>query len=83
MKQLRGYEAKGKSSRADMLYGEAMRKYGNLGEDALISKLMEMVQEQKRNGTFDEVQLLGFVNTVSPHLNSQQRAILESLLGML
>ena len=83
MKQLRGYEAKGKSSRADMLYGEAMRKYGNLGEDALISKLMEMVQEQKRNGTFDEVQLLGFVNTVSPHLNSQQRANLESLLGML
>lgn len=83
MKQLRGYEAKGKSSRADMLYGEAMRKYGNLGEDALISKLMEMVQEQKRNGTFDEVQLLGFVNTVSPYLNSQQRAKLESLLGML
>ena len=83
MKQLRGYEAKGKSSRADMLYGEAMRKYGNLGEDALISKLMEMVQEQKRNGTFDEVQLLGFVNTVSPHLNSQQRAKLESLLDML
>ncbi|MCI8487235.1 MAG: hypothetical protein HFE36_00820 [Clostridia bacterium] len=83
MKQLLGYEAKGKSSRADMLYGEAMRKYGNLGEDALISKLMEMVQEQKRNGTFDEVQLLGFVNTVSPHLNSQQRAKLESLLGML
>ena len=83
MKQLRGYEAKGKSSRADMLYGEAMRKYGNMSEDALIGRLIEMVHAQKQNGTFDEVQLLGFVNTVSPHLNSQQRAKLESLLGML
>ena len=48
-----------------------------------MNKLIEMVQEQKRNGTFDEVQLLSFVNTVSPHLNAQQRARLESLLGML
>ena len=83
MKQLRGYEAKGKSSRADMLYGEAMRKYGNMSEDALIGRLIEMVHAQKQNGTFDEVQLLGFVNTLTPHLNAQQRRRLESVLGMI
>ena len=83
MKQLRGYEGKSCKNDAEQLYGEAMRKYGNMSEDALMNKLIEMVQEQKRNGTFDEVQLLSFVNTVSPHLNAQQRARLESLLGML
>ena len=82
-KQLRGYDGKQNGAQADRMYGEAMRKYGNLSEDALVSKLVEMVHNQKREGTFDEVQLLGFINTITPHLNAQQRARLESVLGMI
>lgn len=83
MKQLHGYEGKKNNAQAERLYGEAMRKYGNLSEDALVSKLVEMVHTQKRDGTFDEVQLLGFVNTITPHLSAQQRQRLESVLGMI
>ena len=83
MKQLRGYDGKNKNSQAEQMYGEAMRKYGNMSEDALIGRLIEMVHAQKQNGTFDEVQLLGFVNTLTPHVNAQQRRRLESVLGMI
>lgn len=83
MKQLRGYEGKNKNDAAQGLYNEAMRKYGGMSEDALIERLTEMVSEQKRNGTFDEVQLLGFVNAITPHLNPEQRKKLEGLLGMI
>ena len=83
MKQLRGYEGKKNNAQASQMYSEAMRKYGNLSEDALVGRLVEMVKAQKQNGTFDEVQLLGFVNTLSPHLSAQQRQKLESVLGMI
>ncbi len=83
MKQLRGYEGKKSNGGAQGLYDEAVRKYGNLSEDALVSKLIDLVREQKRNGVFDEVQLLGFVNTITPHLSAQQRQRLESVLGMI
>ena len=83
MKQLHGYEGKSRNAQAERLYGEAMRKYGNMSEDALIGRLADMVHEQKRNGMFDEVQLLGFINTITPHLNAEQRQRLESLLGMI
>lgn len=81
MKQLRGYN--GGDARARQMYGEAMRKFGNMSEDALVERLIDMVREQKRNGTFDEVQLLSFVNTLSPHLDAAQRKRLESVLGMI
>ena len=84
MKQLRGYEGKKNTdSRAQQLYGEAMRKYGGMSEEALVGRLVEMVRAQKKNGTFDEVQLLGFVNTLSPLLSPVQRQRLESVLGMI
>ena len=47
-KQLRGYDGKQSGVQADQMYGEAMRKYGNLSEDALVSKLVEMVHKQKQ-----------------------------------
>lgn len=83
MKQLRGYGGNNYGEGAERMYYEAMRKYGNMSEDALVSKLIQTVREQKQNGTFDEVQLLGFVNTIAPHLSSEQRQRLESLLGMI
>ncbi len=83
MKQLRGYEGKKNNAQAQQMYSEAMRKYGNLSEDALVGRLIDMVRAQKQNGTFDEVQLLGCVNTLSPHLSAQQRQKLESVLGMI
>ncbi len=84
MKQLRGFQGNNSDSHAaEQMYGEAMRKYGNMSEDALINRLIQMVHAQKQSGTFDEVQLLGFVNTVTPHLNAEQRAKLESVLGMI
>lgn len=84
MKQLRGYAGKNTdSSQARQMYGEAMRKYGGMSEDALIGRLVDMVRAQKENGTFDEVQLIGFVNTISPHLSAQQRQRLESVLGLI
>lgn len=83
MKQLRGYDGKSGNADTRSLYDQALRKYGGMSEDALVGKLIEMVRAQKQAGTFDEVQLLGFVNSVSPHLSSAQRARLESVLGMI
>lgn len=83
MKQLRGYEGKNGSVDTRELYDQALKKYGGMSQDALVSKLIEIVHAQKQAGTFDEVQLLGFINTISPHLNSAQRARLESVLGMI
>ena len=79
MKQLKGYNAEAVRG----MEREALDKYKNMSEDALIGRLIEMVHAQKQNGTFDEVQLLGFVNTLTPHLNAQQRRRLESVLGMI
>ena len=78
MKELRGYGGKEDAQR---LYGEAQRKFGNLSEGALMDRLLEEVERQKRSGTFNEEQLLSFVNTLSPHLSAQQRRKLEEVLG--
>ena len=82
MKKLSGYQ-NNNFSQARGMYDEAVRRFGGMSEDALVSKLIELVREQKSSGTFDEVQLLSFVNTVTPHLSAEQRKRLESLLGMI
>lgn len=78
MKELRGYGGKDDARR---LYGEAQRKFGNLSENALMDRLLDEVARQKQSGTFNEEQLLGFVNTLSPHLSAEQRKKLEDILG--
>ena len=83
MKRLRGYGQNGNEQDARAMYDEAMRKFGNMSEEALVERLIEIVRRQKTMGTFDEVQLLGFVNTLSPHLSAKQREKLESVLGMI
>ncbi|MDE7394935.1 MAG: hypothetical protein K2M95_02295 [Clostridiales bacterium] len=78
MKELRGYGGKDDARR---LYGEAQRKFGGLSENALMDRLLDEVARQKQSGTFNEEQLLGFVNTLSPHLSAEQRKKLEDILG--
>ena len=82
MKRLSGFNSNNESQARGM-YEEAVRRYGGMSEDALVGKLIDMVREQKSSGTFDEVQLLSFVNAVTPHLSEAQRKRLESLLGMI
>ena len=82
MKKLSGYQGRNESQARGM-YEEAVRRFGNMSEDALVGKLIDIVREQKSSGTFDEVQLLSFVNAVTPHLSPEQRKRLESLLGMI
>lgn len=79
MKELRGY---GKSeSDTERMYREAQRKFGGMNEDALVDRLLREIARQKSEGTFDEVQLLGFINTLSPHLSAEKRRRLEEILG--
>ena len=82
MKRLSGYQGRNDATARGM-YDEAMRRFGNMSEDALVGKLIDIVREQKSSGTFDEVQLLSFVNAVTPHLSPEQRKRLEQLLGMI
>lgn len=90
MKQLRGFTNAGREQQKNPenglpqnLLDEAMKKYGGMNEDALISQLLSMVKAQKASGTYDESQMLSFINSVSPHLNEAQRGRLESLLEIL
>ncbi len=79
MKELRGY---GKNeSNAQQMYREAQRKFGGMNEDALVDRLLHEIARQKSEGTFDEAQLLGFVNMLSPHLSAEKRRRLEEILG--
>ena len=62
---------------------ENIGKYQGMGEDALVTQLMNQVNESKRNGTYNSAELKNFVKMVSPHLTREQKGKLERLVGVI
>lgn len=67
----------------DALMDEAMRKYGNMDENALLKQLMQNIRAQRADGTYNEAQMLSFINMISPHLDETQRRKLEGIMTMI
>ena len=57
--------------------------YVRKGESELLNDILNMANENKKNGTLSESQLVEFENRVMPMLNEDQRTRLRSVLRML
>ena len=58
-------------------------KYKNLSKDQLMNELLQTVNSQKQNGTFDKDQLLSTLAVISPSLSDEQRHRLYSIVDKL
>lgn len=52
---------------------ETIDKYSGYSEEQLMQELSTRVSQQKQQGKFNENELEGFINKVSPMLNREQR----------
>ena len=79
MKQLKGYNG----STVRVLEKEALDKYKNMNEDALVDALLDNVRKSKSDGTFDPAALKEFADMMSPHLTPAKRERLENLIRLI
>lgn len=79
MKQLRGYN----SSTVRTMEKEALDKYKNMNEDALVDALLDSVRKSKSDGTFDPKSLKEFAEMMSPHLTPAKRERLDNLIRLI
>ena len=79
MKQLKGYnaEAVGRMER------EALDKYKNMSEDALVDALMSQVCKSKSDGSFNPNELKSFAEMMSPHLTPAKRERLDNIIRLI
>ena len=79
MKQLRGFNG----DDAAALTQQAMDKYKNMNEDALVDALLDNVRRSKADGTFDPASLRQFATMMAPHLSAEKRERLENLIRLI
>ena len=77
MRQLRNFRAT-PTEKKDI--ESAAKKYDGMSASQLNSELLRVVAEAKRNGTFSEETLDGFVDFVSSSLDDDSRARLSELV---
>lgn len=58
-------------------------KYKGASQDTLISALLQNIDKQKKDGTFDKNELLKTLNKVEPLLNDKQKELLDKVLKMI
>jgi len=87
MKQLRNFRGEPQNIPEEFMqnpaFGEAMQKYGNMNEDALIEQLVSQIRAKRRDGTYSAAQTEGYVNMLTPHLNPNQREKLQNILRII
>lgn len=59
---------------------EMIEKFQNLSEAELIAELFNLVNEKKRNGTFNPQEIQNIANIISPLLSEEQREKMQNLL---
>ena len=59
---------------------EMIEKFQNLSEAELITELLSLINEKKRNGTFNPQEIQNIANIISPLLNEEQREKMKNLL---
>lgn len=79
MKQLKGYNA----DKVKVMEQEALEKYKNMNEDALVDALLENVRKSKEDGTYNPSSLTEFAQMMSPHLSPAKRERLENIIRLI
>lgn len=59
---------------------ELINKFQNLSEPELIAELFNVINEKKRNGTFNPQEIGNIANIISPLLSEEQREKMRNLL---
>lgn len=62
---------------------DAISKYGNLDENALVDALIQNVKTQRQNGTYSQEQMTSYVQMLSPHLSHAQKEKLENIINII
>ncbi len=60
-----------------------MSKYGTMSEDELIQEMLKLINEKKKNGTFDARKIRDLASKVAPFLTDEQIAKMYQLLNYL
>lgn len=79
MKQLKGYSAE----KVKVMEQEALDKYKNMNEDALVDALMDNVRKSKADGTYNPDSLKEFAEMIAPHISPAKRERLENLIRLI
>ncbi len=58
-----------------------LTNYGNLSEEELLKKMLSIVAEKKKDGSFDAEKIKSLVNKIEPLLNDEQKAKMKNLLN--
>jgi len=87
MKQLRNFKMSPRDIPDEVLdnpaFGEAMAKYGNMSEDALIDQLLGQIRIARKNGTYSSAQTESYIAMLSPHLSPAQREKLANIVRVI
>ena len=62
------------------LVQEFMKRYGKMDEKQMMDELFKLVQEKKKDGTFDIKQIQEISQTVRPFLSFEQQEYMEELI---
>jgi hypothetical protein len=62
---------------------DAVSQYSGMGEDELTNQFLNMVNQQKENGTFDAGGLSQIYNSVYPMLDASQKEKLDKLMKVI
>ncbi|MBQ7977113.1 MAG: hypothetical protein IJ301_00735 [Clostridia bacterium] len=65
------------------LVEEFVSKYGEMSEAELMSEMLKLVAEKKKDGTFDAEQIKLVAEQVAPLLDDEQRGKMYNLLKFL
>ena len=79
MKQLKGYNC----DNVRQMEREALDRYKNMNEDALVDALLDNVRKSKADGTYSASALRDFAQMMSPHLREDKRERLSNLIRLI
>ncbi len=62
---------------------ELIGKFQNMSEAELITEVFKIINEKKRNGTFDPNEIEKLAEMIKPLLNEEQRQKMEQLINLI
>ena len=83
MKSLRNFKNEDFNSSDNPALSEALKKYGNMGEDELINQLLVSVRSSRANGTYNPSQMDAYVEMLKPHITAQQYEKLKNIVHII
>lgn len=62
------------------LVQEFMKRYGKMDEKQMMDEMFKLVEQKKKDGTFDILQIQQLTQVVKPFLSFEQQRYMEELL---